>query len=72
MARQRIAKVTLADMTGISLRQLARLLAAERRMGVEQFVDICHALGMSAPAVLALAETTVRDRRDEKQPLAPS
>ncbi|MHA6667481.1 helix-turn-helix domain-containing protein [Homoserinimonas sp. A447] len=64
MARYRVTKVALADMTGISLRQLARLLAAERHMSVEQFVAICHALGTSAPAVLALAETAVREQHD--------
>ncbi|MHA6695605.1 helix-turn-helix domain-containing protein [Homoserinimonas sp. A520] len=66
MARQQITKAMLADMTGISLRQLTRLLTAERHMNVEQFVGICHASGMSAPAVLALAEASVRDGHDEK------
>ena len=64
MARRKVTQVMLTEKVNISSRQLVRLLNAQRRLGLEQFVEICHALGVSAPAVLALAETVVRERHD--------
>lgn len=52
-----VTQTELARRSGVSQSQISKLFSGERAMKVDQLEAICTALGLSAAAVVAEAET---------------
>ncbi len=56
MARQDMSRQSLADKAGMSAKSISRYLNNERRLGLDELMNIARALGRPASSLLADAE----------------